>query len=168
MIRHSALASVMLAALICAPTTAHADCGDAGQPPCDGPVPTADQVVGIMDALTNDAVSAADKANIVTPGFSPDEVGNIDDQLRRLHEGGGCGSYLPARFIVTDIRPAPNNFAGATVAVPKGRRSTPPGPIVLVEQDGHWMITHDTATTALDAFWYNATRPIMHGMSMSC
>jgi hypothetical protein len=143
---------------ITARATAHAD----------EPVPTVDQVVAIMDALTDDAVPAASKTNIVTPGFSPDEVGNIDDQLRRLHEGGGCGSYLPARFIVTDIQPAPNDFAGATVAVPFGRRSTPPEPIVLVEQHGHWLITHDAATSALDSFEYNATRYIMHGKSMSC
>jgi hypothetical protein len=147
-----------LAALFVAPATAHAD----------DPVPSVDQVVAIMDALTDDAVPAANKTNIVAPGFSPDEVANIDDQLRRLHEGGGCGSYLPARFIVTDILPAPSNFAGATVAVPSGRRSTPAEPIVLVEQHGHWLITHDAATSVLDSFWYNATRPIMHGKSMSC
>jgi hypothetical protein len=151
------VAATLLTVGVTAPATAQAD-----------PVPTVEQVVGIMDALTDDAVPAANKTNIVTLGFSPDEVGDIDDHLRRLHEGGGCGSYLPARFIVTDIQPAPNNSAGATVAAPKGRRSTSPGPIVMVEQDGHWLITHDTATTALDALWYNATRYIMHGKSMSC
>jgi hypothetical protein len=35
------------------------------------------------------------KTNIVTPGFSPDEVGNIDDPLRRLHEAGGLNANLP-------------------------------------------------------------------------
>ena len=119
-----------------APATARADCDDRGQPACTGPVPTVDQVVAIMDTLTDDAVPAANKTNIVTQDSAPTKSANIDDQLRRLHEGGGCGSYLPARFIVTDIQPAPNNSAGATVAVPKGRRSTPPGPIVMVEQDG--------------------------------
>jgi hypothetical protein len=29
---------------------------------------------------------------------------------------------------------------------------------VLVDQGGHWLITHDTAMTALNAFWHNATR----------
>lgn len=161
-------AAMILATSLAAPATADADCGDAGQDPCTGPVPTVDQVVGIMDALTDDTVPAANKTNIVTPGFSPDEAGNIDDELRRLHVGGMCGSYLPARFIVTDIQPAPNNFAGATLEVPSGRRSTPPGPIVLVEQNGHWLITHDTAMTALDAFDYNATRYIMKGKGPWC
>lgn len=160
--------ATMAAALITARAAAHADCGDPGQEPCTGPVPTVDQVVGIMDALTDDSVPAANKGNIVAPGFSPDEVGDIDNLLRRLHVGGMCGSYLPARFIVTDIQPAPNDFAGATLAVPSGRRSTPPGPIVLVEQHGHWLITHDTATAALDAFDYNATRYIMKGKGPWC
>ena len=155
---NTAAAAVIAAESFVAPATVRAD----------DPVPTVDQVVAIMAELTDPDIPAANKTNIVTPGFSPDEVANIDDQLRRLHQGGGCGSYLPARFIVTDVQPAPNNCAGATVAVPKVRRSTPQGPIVMVEQDGHWLITHDTATTALNAFWYNATRPIVHGKSMSC
>jgi hypothetical protein len=29
---------------------------------------------------------------------------------------------------------------------------------VLVDQGGHWLITHDAAMTALDAFWRNANR----------
>ena len=149
---------MLTATLFVAPATARAD----------DRVPTVDQVVALMQQLTDPSIPAVNKADIVSPGFSPEEAGTVDDQLRRLHEGGGCGSYLPARFIVTDIQPAPNNSAGATVAVPKGRRSTPPGPIVMVEHDGHWLITRDTATTALNAFWYNATRPIMHGKSMSC
>lgn len=28
-----------------------------------------------------------------------------------------------------------------------------PAPIVLVEQDGHWKITDDTAMTELDVLW---------------
>ena len=50
----------MVAALIAAPATvvtaapAYADdCGDPGQPPCTGPVPTVDQVVAIMAELTD-------------------------------------------------------------------------------------------------------------------
>ena len=60
------------AALIAAPATAHADCGDPDQPPCTGPVPTVDQVVGIMQQLTDPNVPAVNKGNIVAPGFSPD------------------------------------------------------------------------------------------------
>jgi hypothetical protein len=152
------LSTTLAAALVVTPATAYAD----------DPVPTVEQVVGIMQQLTDPARPAASKGDIVTPGFSPDEAETIDDHLDRMGRGGGCGPYIPARFVVTDIASAPNGFAGATLSVPKGRRSTPPGPIVLVDQGGHWLVTHDSAMTALDAFWYNATRPIMHGMSMSC
>jgi hypothetical protein len=146
--------TVFTAALIASPATAYADCGDLGQDPCTGPVPTVDQVVAIMAELTDPNKPAAEKTDIVTPGFSPEEAGTIDDHLHRLD----ARAVLPLNFVVTDIQPAPNNFAGATVAVPNGFHNTPPGPIVLAHQGGHWLITHDTAMTALDAFWYNANR----------
>jgi hypothetical protein len=64
------------------------------------------------------------------------------------------GPALPLHFVVTDIQPAPNNFAGATLAtVGNPRQSTYARPIVLVDQGGHWLITHDTAMAELDVFW---------------
>jgi hypothetical protein len=48
-----------------------------------------------------------DKTDIVTPGFAPDEAGTIDDHLNRMRNS------LPLPFVVTDIQPAPNDFAGA-------------------------------------------------------
>src|ERR1700722_19960801 len=144
--------ATLAAALIASPATAYADCGDPDQPPCTGPVPTVDQVVAIMAELTDPNKPAADKTDIITPGFTPEEAGTIDDHLNRMRNS------LPLPFVVTDIQPAPNDFAGATVAVPIGFHRTSPGPVVLVEQPGHWFITHDTATTALDAFWSNANR----------
>ncbi|HEY1838616.1 MAG TPA: hypothetical protein VGG53_00070 [Mycobacterium sp.] len=36
----------------------------------------------------------------------------------------------------------------------------PPGPIVLVEQGGHWLLNHHSAMGALDACWYNANKLI--------
>jgi len=133
-----AVATVM-AALIAAPATARADS-----------VPTTDEVVAIMAELTDPNKPAADKGDIVTPGFAPDEAGTIDDHLRRMNPF----ALLPPDFVVTDIQPAPNNMAGATVATTGGfRRDTNPRPIVLVNQGGHWLITHDTAMTELDALW---------------
>jgi hypothetical protein len=66
---------------------------------------------------------------------------------------------LPLPFVVTDIQPAPNNFAGATVETNGGfHQGTHARPIVLVDQGGHWLITHDTAMTELDVFWRVANR----------
>jgi hypothetical protein len=149
-----AAAASLLAASLAVPATAYADCGDPGQDPCTGPVPTVDQVVAIMAELTDPDIPTANKTDIVTPGFSPDEAQKLDDRLHRMR-----GPALPEHFVVTDIQPAPNNFAGATVAsVGNPRQSTYPRPIVLVDQGGHWMITHDTAMAKLEVLYQAAVR----------
>ena len=143
------------AALIASPATAYADCGEPGQDPCVDPVPTVDQVVAIMAELTDPNKHAADKGDIVTPGFSPDEARTIDNHLRRMD----AVQIVPLSFVVTDIQPAPNNFAGATLATTGSfHQFSKAKPIVLVNQHGHWFLTHDSAMTAMDAFWYNARR----------
>ena len=95
--------TAMAAALIASPATAFADCGDRDQPPCTGPVPTVDQVVAIMAELTDPDKPAANKTDIVTPGFAPEEAGTIDDHLNRMNAFG----VLPLPFVVTDIQSAP-------------------------------------------------------------
>jgi hypothetical protein len=153
--------AAMAAALIAAPATAvtaapaYAECGDPGQPPCTGPVPTTDEVVAVLAKLTDPGIPAVNKTDIVTPGFTPEEAQSIDDHLNRMNARG----LLPLNFVVTNIQPAPANLAGATVATTGTfHQRSAPGPIVLADQRGHWLITHDTAMTALDAFWYNAHR----------
>jgi hypothetical protein len=131
------VATTLAAALISPPATAHAD-----------DVPTVDQVVAIMAELTDPDVPAANKGNIVSPGFSPDEAGTIDDHLNRARR------HLPLPFVVTDIQPAPNNSAGATLATTGGpHQYSHARPIVLVNQGGHWMINHDSAMAELQVFW---------------
>ena len=122
------------------------------------PVPTPDEVLAAMAELTNPDIPAANKGNVVTPGFSPEEAQTIDQRLRETQEAG----LLPYVFEVTDIAPAPGNSAGATVTAEGGFRDhSAPEPIVLSEQGGRWLITHDTAVTALDHFWHNANRPFV-------
>jgi hypothetical protein len=150
------VAATLLAASLAVPATAHADCGDPGQVPCSGPVPTVDQVVAIMAELTDPNRPAASKSDVVTPGFSPEEAGTIDDHLHQTDAAG----LLPYNFIVTDIVPAPANFAGVTVTVPGSfHQRSAPQYIVLANQGGHWLISHDAAWTSLDNFWYNVNRP---------
>jgi hypothetical protein len=155
-----AAAALILAASLAVPATAYADCGDPGQDPCTGPVPTVDQVVALFAELTDPNIPAMSKGNIVTPGFSPDEAGTIDDDLHRMD-----GHTLPTNFVVTNIQPAPNNFAGATletVGIP--RQHSSPHPIVLVDQGGHWLITHDSAVAEVDVIWRTAHRYIDPGI----
>jgi len=143
----TAAAGLLVAvSLVGVPATAHAD----------EPAPTVDQVVDLFQQLTDPNVAAASKGNIVTPGFSPDEAGTIDDHLHRLD-----GHTLPTNFVVTNIQPSPDNFAGATletVGIP--RQHSVPHPIVLVYQGGHWMITHDSAVAEVDVIWRTAHRPM--------
>jgi hypothetical protein len=132
-IKFPGVVTAMAAALIVSPATAYAD-----------PVPTTDEVVAVLAELTDPDIPAANKTNIVTPGFSPEEAGTIDDHLNqeRIH--------LPLNFVVTNIQPAPNNSAGATVATAGSpKRSSYAAPIVLVDQGGHWLITHDTGSGPL-------------------
>jgi hypothetical protein len=140
------VAAAALSVVVAVP--AFADCGDPGQPACTGPVPTVDQVVAIMAELTDPDIPAVNKTDIVTPGFSPEEAGMIDDHLNRARR------HLPLPFVVTDIQPAPNNSAGATLATTGGpHQYSHARPIVLVNQGGHWMVTHDSAMAELQVFW---------------
>ena len=107
-----------------------------------------------MAELTDPDKPSASKTDIVTPGFSPDEAGTADDHLHRMDAAG----LLPLPFIITNIQPAPNNFAGATMQTGGSfHQSSAPGPIVLVNQNGHWLLTHHSAISSLNAFWHNAT-----------
>lgn len=112
-----------------------------------------------MSELTDPNIPTLDKSNVVTPPFTSEEAATIDDHLHRMQ----AVNIVPLSFVVTDIEPAPDNLAGATLATTGSfHQYTRPGPMVLVGQDGHWLITHDTAMTAMNAFWYNATRRPIH------
>jgi hypothetical protein len=141
-IKLPALATLTMA-LFVSPATAHADCGDPDQPPCTGPVPTVDQVAAIMSELTDPNIPAVNKSDIVTPAFDGD-LGQKFDRL--LGDVGFWGRVIPRDYTVTDIEPAPNNMAGATVThgATWGERSGGL-PVVLQYQDGHWMITRKAA-----------------------
>jgi hypothetical protein len=92
-----AVATTLAAVLIAAPAPAYAD-----------PVPSTDEVVAIMAKLTDPGIPAANKTDIVAPGFAPDEAQTIDDHLNRLNTGG----YIPLNFVITDIQPAPITSQG--------------------------------------------------------
>jgi hypothetical protein len=134
----SGVGTAMTAALIATPATAYADCGEPGQDPCTGPVPTVDQVTDLLNRLTDPSIPAEDKHDVVTPDFQPNNIGFLDNWWNPLGPG-----FFPVDFGVTDIHPAPNNTAGATVGVHANGHSTwaSPRPIVLINQNGHWLMT---------------------------
>jgi len=63
----TAVVSAAVAATVLTVAPAYADCGDPGQSPCAGTVPTADQVVAILAEMTDPSIPAASKTDIVHP-----------------------------------------------------------------------------------------------------
>jgi hypothetical protein len=142
-----ATANFAAAVLFVAPAPAYADCGDPGQDPCTGPVPTVDQVAAIMNELTDPNIPAVNKGDIVTPAFDDDQGQKVDKMLGLVQFWGGV---IPRDFAVTDIQPAPNNMAGATVSHgPTWGEHGGGEAVVLQYQNGHWMITHQSAYGAI-------------------
>jgi hypothetical protein len=152
-------AALLLAASLAAPVTAQADCGQDDQPACNGFVPTVDQVMAMLGELADPNIPAMGKNDIVTPPFNDDQAQKFDTMMGLLR----LESIVPVNWTVTDIDPAPNNTAGATVSNPPAwheRGGT--GPIELVLQNGRWMITHQTAVNRVANLARNQTH--VHGI----
>jgi hypothetical protein len=144
----AAAAMLLAVASVTAPAIARADCGEPDEPACTGPVPTVDQVVALLAELMDPNRPNEDKNDVVTPDLSPESIGYLDTYLDgRLNAHGD----FPYDFVVTDIQPAPNNFAGATLATHANghRTTTRPFPIVLVNQSGRWLLTRKSAINSV-------------------
>jgi hypothetical protein len=150
-------AAILITASLAVPATAYADCGDPAQDPCTGPVPTVDEVVAVLARLTDPNIPAIEKNDVVTPGFSTEDAATIDTHLQRLSAAG----IVPLTFVVTDIQPAPDDSAGATMTTTGAfRQSSIPGPIALHRQDGRWLLIHQSAASVINVIWHNGTRYI--------
>ena len=126
-----AAAALLLAASLAVPATAHAD-----------NVPPVDEVTAMMSEVADPNIPAANKNDVVTPPFDDDQAPKFDNLLNVLRSE----AVLPIAFTATDVQPASNNTAGATVETPPTWRMKPgSAPIVLVLQNGRWMITHESA-----------------------
>jgi hypothetical protein len=137
-----AAAVVLLAGSLTAPAIAHADCGQDGQPACSGPVPTVDEVTAIVNEVADPNIPAGNKNDVVMPPFNDDQAQKFDTMLNFMR----IETILPVSFTVTDIQPAPNNTAGATVSnPPTWEVNEGTAPVVFFLQNGRWMITHQTA-----------------------
>lgn len=116
-------------------------------------VPTPDQVADILNRVLDPNLDTQDKSTVVTPGLSPEDETQIDAALGRLT----LRNRLPLDFVITDIQPAPNNYAGATVAA-SNLPGLPPTPVVLNRQGDQWKVTDDTLTPLMYAIWHAARR----------
>ncbi len=100
-----------------------------------------------MNRLTDPNVPSIDKGDIVTPPYDEHQAHILDVSCNYLR----TERIWPINFTVTDIQPAPDNFAGATVSnAASWNEHSGTGPVVLVLQNGHWLITHESANDRLD------------------
>ncbi|MFL0180323.1 hypothetical protein [Mycobacterium sp. SMC-15] len=148
---HAWRPAVILAAILACAPAAHAD----PAPPPNAPVPTAEQVAAILNQLTDPEVPDTDKATLVEGGLLPDEMSQNDQGLAKLARHHA----LPFTFTVTDVQPAINNLAGVTAALTGPRQTVPViRPLVLVDHDGTWQLTHDSYDPTL----VNMVRHVIH------
>lgn len=113
------------------------------------PLPTADQVTGVLTRLSDAGVSYKTKDNLVEGGIAPNEGHLLDHELRKAYREG----QLPLTFNVTNIQPAGPNTAAADVAI-SGPKMQPPvtRPLTFVDQGGSWVLSHDSAVALVQAF----------------
>lgn len=103
--------------------------------------PTAEQVSGILDRLVDPNMPYQDKVGLIQNGLTPQEGRDLDQSLAQF----GADAELPYSFAVSDIQPAPDNLAGATIAITGPKVPIPEfRPIALVNQGGNWLLLHDS------------------------
>ncbi|HEU4360691.1 MAG TPA: hypothetical protein VFR27_04185 [Mycobacterium sp.] len=112
-------------------------------------LPTAEQLTDLLNRLSDPGVSYTTKENLVEGGIAPSEGHGLDHELRKAYRAG----QLPLQFDVTNIQPVGPNTAAADVAI-SGPKMQPPvsKPLTFVDQDGNWVLSHDSAVALLQAF----------------
>ncbi|MGV0683668.1 hypothetical protein ABQE69_14890 [Mycolicibacillus trivialis] len=123
---------------------AHAD----PPPPPGARVPAPEQVVAVLNQLTDPHIPGEVKSNLVEGGLSAEELGHLGATLNDL----AFRADIPLNYTASDIVPAANDLAGVTVGATSILISVPVVvPMVLVYRDDAWRLTHDTySPTFLD------------------
>jgi hypothetical protein len=142
----AAAAGVTSISLVC-PIAPHIQQVVSGAPlPLDpaADVPTADQLLGILNGLQNASVPFADKSYLVAGGISPIEARLADVRMQQAVARG----ELPLAFTVANIQPAGANAATADVTISGPKLAPTKQNITFVDQGG-WKITHASAISLL-------------------
>lgn len=109
------------------------------------PLPTTDEVSGMLTKLSDAGISYKEKGNLVENGITPEEGRQLDHELRKAHRDG----QLPYTFDVLNVVPTDPNQALANVTVSGPKIPAPvPVPVQLVDQ-GSWVLSRDAATQLL-------------------
>lgn len=108
-------------------------------------VPTANQLVTVLNALQDPSVSFAQKGDLVEGGI-PVPIGIADHELQKAASKGS----LPLTFNITNIAPSGPGAAMATVTASGPRLAPTPEYLRFVDQGG-WKLSHDSAMTLVSA-----------------
>lgn len=108
-------------------------------------VPTADQLVTVLNTLQDPSLSFAQKGNLVEGGI-PVPIGLADHELQKAASKGS----LPLTFNVTNITPAGPGAATAAITASGPRLAPTPEYLTFVDQGG-WKLSHDSAMTLISA-----------------
>jgi len=129
--------TVVGALILAAAPAAHA------APPPAGPVPSGDQVVAVLQQLSDPNAPDEVQSGLVDGGLSPAELAELGGLLNEM----AFRADLPLNLAVTDIVAAPGDMAGVTVsATTLLLTRAVVEPMVLVHDDGTWRLTHDSFT----------------------
>jgi hypothetical protein len=108
-------------------------------------LPTADQLITVLNTLQDPSVSFANKGYLVEGGI-PVPVGIADHELQKAASKGS----LPLTFNISNIVPAGPAAATATITASGPRLAPTPEYLTFVDQGG-WKLSHDSAMTLISA-----------------
>jgi len=111
------------------------------------PIPTADQLTGVLYGLANPAVPFASKGNLVEGGIGRLEARTADALMRNAVAKG----QTPLSFTVSGITPAGPGAATADVTA-SGPAMPPATQNILFVDQGGWKLSRSSATTVLSMF----------------
>jgi hypothetical protein len=108
-------------------------------------LPTADQLVTVLNTLQDPSVSFASKGYLVEGGI-PVPVGLADHELQKAASKGS----LPLLFNISNIVPSGPGAATATITASGPHLAPTPEYLRFVDQGG-WKLSHDSAMTLISA-----------------
>jgi hypothetical protein len=109
-------------------------------------VPTADQLVSVLNGLQNPGIPFASKSNLVEGG-----VGGVEGRIadRKLQKAAANGS-LPLTFNVANITPAGPGTASADVTA-SGPHTAPTTQNITFVNQGSWKLSRGSAMMLLQS-----------------
>ena len=110
-------------------------------------VPTADQLITVLNGLADPSVPFRSKSNLVEGGVGIIEGRTADHMMANAVQNGD----LPLSFQIANIQPAGPGAATATVTA-SGPRTAPTSQTITFVDQGGWKLSRGSATSLLTSF----------------